>query len=481
MEQFNIDKLLQDAANKEQIIAPDTTWPIIRDALHNKNKKRAIWYWIIPIIACSFVLGYLIGNNNTTIKTQPTAQQLTIATNNTGPLVVQNNNRKNNINESKTTSKKLNPSNQNILNTKNGTIVSTTDAVEEKTNNNNTQPKVINKERSNPNANKDYYKDVNEVLDATKISEHNISMESKPENITETLKDETVASILKNDTIINTKENYIDINSKINKPGYNETAVKKVATAPKIPFKKWSLNINASYGALLVNENSILNSFAKNSAMQNNVVSFTSGNTFIPTPQYSKGSTMLLQVTAQKHLFKTIGVSLGIQLQQNKFSTQIYAAPISSNGSSSQILVDNLSNYNIGRSAVVTVPFNNKPTLVQNKIIYIGAVIGLQMPLLNLPKQQKIIASAQIVPSISLGQNINWFNKSNARFYNNKNAERKINTLQNIGLQYESKLGKRHYSLGTLWQFNYASINKKANNLTNLYFNTIGLQLGIKF
>ncbi len=468
MEQINIDKLLQQAA-QVPITAPNDSWPIIRDALHNKNRKRVLWYWLLPLIIGCFAVGYLVGTNATTILKQPNAQAF--------KSKIKYKKVDSKISESASTFKNVEYTynkEQLIFNKNESNFIKNNYKVKL----NNTATNINTKHKIEYNVINGTKKDVVINIENEKLTKNNnieyTETVTEPENKLNNNKTITPIEInqhnnnVLNDTIT-TK--VLMINKNI-----------EVAKNTKRQNKKWQFSFQTSIGSLLISESNLINTLAEKSVNSNNNLTLASGNVFTPTPQYSKASTASVKLLAQKNIAKKLELQIGIQLQQNKFLTEMYATPLENNIFSTSIgtiLIDRNGLLN-GGGALPTIPLSNKPFYKQNKIIHIGAIVGLQIPILKFNTTQKIILQTQIVPSISLRQNINWFNKSTNRFFAEKNAEKQITSFQNISLQYAINGKKYQYSIGPFWQFNSGTINKQTANTANLYLNTVGLQAAFK-
>ena len=87
---------------------------------------------------------------------------------------------------------------------------------------------------------------------------------------------------------------------------------------------------------------------------------------------------------------------------------------------------------------------------------------------------------AQVIPTYNLTQSIYWYDNISGRYFTSKKLNNNFNVTQSGALLLEASIKNKIVFIGPYLNFNYFKLNRKVNNLSNIYTESIGTKIQIK-
>jgi hypothetical protein len=479
MQQEEIDITLQKAASDYKMNAPTDAWPFIADALHQKKKRRFLWllFPIILMVTGSILLNYKSDGSKINKSIETASSEITI--------------QKKDIKFNTTTIDKvikIEPT-KILKNEKNNSEINLNDKiVSPKTN----DEQTINEGKLIANTKlktKEQYgkKNYSSILKPVKIKRQDVleimeveqektdiatiyNLEDENKNVGENDIDLIKATSIRLDNnTISTKEKEFVMTTLLN----NFTK--------KIDKNKLAKKWNYYYGFNLAQ----LNVHDKNFLLYTNKEESLSSYTLTQNPiilgkaNYSNGKSLSTFILAEKKNNKKIQGQFGVHLNFNHFTSKVYPTTGASIFDASGLLrIDTTATTN---SFYIYKSFNGtNPIKIKNYNIQLGFVAGGKINLIKVNSSQKISLQMQLIPILNITQSINWFDKSSSRYFTNKKLNANFNVNQSTSLLWEIHNSKRNILIGPNFNFNIFKLNKKITNLSNVYTNSIGIQLQMR-
>ncbi len=238
-----------------------------------------------------------------------------------------------------------------------------------------------------------------------------------------------------------------------------------------------------NFAALSITSQSLFGAFKSDSLSINNSSFSTSASgasAFQPILTFERATLQQLQYLAtKKGSGKKPQLQFGAQLQYGSYntaSTQVYLSnTLLSNGGGNGV--------GSGTGTISTVNRNQAriTKYTKNKFLSIGVVLGVQKNIISINNKPKVDAYIQVVPSVNLYQSIHWFNKTTAEVAKNNQHDAQVQMFTNIGFNYLFKVKATHLNIGPAFSFSNIKLNKTQSSINNVYVNSMGVKLGIRF
>jgi hypothetical protein len=479
MKEFDLENILIQAAKEQQIHAPDESWHDIKLAMQKDKKRRPlIWWWLLPALLIGGSIGYYLGSKN-----KPELNLANIKT-------TENNNNKS-VDLSKTTqTEKLNT---NVTVQENPTIAKQESQylpIHQKPLNSNLYSKIkVKKENikitKTENTSDESLKnkiavDINQSEKETANNDNKTTQINDFETVSQTTEVALNDSAISNNSIINNKK-LISNSDTLIKP----IALVNKKQTQKPTTKKWKSYYAASVAALTISDKGFFGFITQDKSISN---FSTQGITTLSVnlnakANYTNASMQQLQWYVQQQNAKKIQLQLGLQLQYGSYNAAAYNANILNMNTGAVVLADNLQNGVSGFRAnnTIMVPLNQELSLIENKFLQFGAVLGANATLIKVNQKPKVNVSIQLVPCFALHQNVFWFNSNSARFYKDQVLNRKLNLFSNLHINYAFKIGKHEVLAGPLLSNSLISLNKNNSFANPTIANAFGVKAAIRF
>ncbi len=501
-----IEKILQDAANEQKVIAPAEAWPHIAEVLRKRKRRKVVLLFssfFIAVFLCSSVYYlYNIRKSNIVIAKDASLnienKQKNDIINIDDTIIFSNNlyqqqietHDKNTLENKK--SKEIINTDENVLSLKN-----LYQQKIETFNKNNLENKKSNSiKNSTPTVSKNIIKNEEDIYNinikikktkaATKVKIKQASIIEDEQTVTFT--NETINDKIENKVAISLAENKniisvpkIDSIKSIITPtsiDVKQTIVKEKTTIKKT--KKWNTYVGISSAALFLNSSSIFQKSNNRSFSSTQLLS-TAGigsafSTINNLPNYLTGKSIGLNIFIKKES-KKIKPFIGLNINVSSFNIKAYNAtnalldPIN-------FIVDSTQTGNSMYSARKSSSSN--ALKINNRFMQIGIILGCDIPACTFKNNNKIILQTQTIPSYTLANNIQWYDMRSSRYFTSNKISSQFNIAQQIGLLYQSNIKGRAYLVGPYIHFNYFKLNKTTNNISNIFTQSIGAQFQIK-
>jgi hypothetical protein len=479
MQQKEIDIELQKAADSFSIDAPEAAWPFIANALHKKRKRRFLWLFfpLMIIVAGSLLLKYnskgsTIYKSVETSTSEVTAEEknikLTTASVNkvikiepTTILKKEKNNSEVNVNDKMVSPKE---NNEQTINEGNVIAKNTFKSKEQKSNKN--IKRKLKKEKLERKAEIE----IIEVEQEKTVIATTYKSDEENTNVRENDIDLIKASNIKLDfTSISTKE------KEIVRTALHNNFTKKIEKNK--PTKRWNYYYGINLAQLNINDKN----FLLNNNKEESISSFTlSQNPIVlGKANYSDGKSISTFILAEQKNNKKIQGQFGIQLNYNQFKSKVFSvAPASILDASGILRIDSNA---VGNSQFSDKALNGGSALsIKNYNIQLGFIAGAKFSLIKINKNQSINIQVQCIPTFNVLQSINWFDKSSSRYFTEKKLNKNFSINQSTSILWEINKNRKSILVGPSFNVNIFKLNKTVTNLSNLYTNSIGLQVQLK-
>jgi hypothetical protein len=249
----------------------------------------------------------------------------------------------------------------------------------------------------------------------------------------------------------------------------------------------WDKYLSLSYNALIIGGNNVFTKAdeAKNLQAAGNLNPsggpLSLNNSSLNKPSYKTGKEInLALIIKQKNASKKINPQFGIQVSYSNYSNKVYAttpgAVVDVNNSLS-VSFNNQSNSSYSARANA----GNSSINISNNYFSLGILAGLQTNLFKLNKKQHIVLQLQAIPTLNLSKSINWYQKPNERYFKDKSLNKQFNISQSTALLWKLNTKKYTLLIGPNFNYHFLQLNKKKNNLGNIYSSSVGITTQINF
>ncbi len=478
MQNNNLDIILKEAFDAAKETASPDVWPNIATTLHKRKRRRffILIFTLSAIVIGSSLLYYAINTNSKSPKKEYLADETTANNNSEKPNELEK------IDLPEIDKEKTTPLTKPSLkpNSKVATKV---------------YAKYYTVDKD------DFYKNEQNKIDikskhVIKIkkseAEEDLAIDKtnktdKTETEIEKVESKELNPIIRNDSAIE-----ITNNSLVKTQIITEKKTESINTANSKPKKErkkgsWDKYLSLSYNALIIGGNNV---FTKSDAAKNLEASanlnpsggsLSINNSPSNSPNYKIGKEInLALIFKQKNASKKISPQFGIQISYSNYSNRVYVttpgAVIDVNNSLN-LNFNNQSNSFYSARANAT----NSIINISNNYFSLGALAGLETNLLKLNKNQHILLQVQAIPSINLSKSINWYQKPNERYFKDKSLNKQFNISQSMALLWKVNTKKHTLLIGPNFNYHFLQLNKKKNNLGNIYSSSVGITTQINF